>query len=352
MAVFTPANMSLLRNIYIMKNQLLAGLVVLFLYSCQPTPADQLYRFQGHAQGTYYEITYYDNVNRNLQPAVDSLLNAFNLSLSTYEPGSIISRINRDEAEVEVDEWFRTVFLKSMEVAEKTGGSFDFSVGPLVNAWGFGFTDRMKVNQHVIDSLLKLVGYKNYELQGNQLIKRIYGSKLDFNAIAQGFGVDVLGEFLQSKGVQVFLVDIGGEVLARGHKPDGSLWKIGVEKPADEASSDRELKAVIALENRAIATSGNYRRFYEENGVRYSHTIDPFTGYPVRHSLLSASVLASDCMTADAYATAFMVKGVEATINFLKSNPELDAYLIYSADNGEIKTWASDGFQALIEKTY
>jgi FAD:protein FMN transferase len=339
-------------NNYIMRNQFLASLLVIFLFSCQPTPPDQLVKFQGRAQGTYYEITYYDKAGRNLQPAIDSLLDAFNFSLSTYEPNSIISRINRDEADVEVDEWFRTVFLKSMEVAEKTGGSFDFSVGPLVNAWGFGFTDRMQVNPQVIDSLLKLVGYKNFELQGNQIAKKIYGSKIDFNAIAKGYGVDVAGEFLQSKGVKVFLVDIGGEVLARGHKPDGSLWKIGVEKPAGDTDSPRELKAIIALENRAIATSGNYRRYYEEDGVRYSHTIDPFTGYPVRHTLLSASVLASDCMTADAYATAFMVKGVEATIDFLKSNPGLEAYLIYSADNGEIQTWASDGFQALIEKSY
>ncbi|MBE0662203.1 MAG: FAD:protein FMN transferase [Bacteroidales bacterium] len=335
-----------------MRNQLLTGLVFICLYSCQPTPPDQLFKFQGRAQGTYYEITYYDTKGRNFQPEIDSLLNAFNFSLSTYEPKSIISRINRDEADVEVDEWFRTVFLKSVDVAEKTGGSFDFSVGPLVNAWGFGFTDRIKINPHVIDSLLKFVGYKNFELQGNKITKNICGSKLDFNAIAQGYAVDVVGDFLQSKGVKVFLVDIGGEVLAHGHKPDGSLWKIGVESPADEASSSRELKAVIALENRAIATSGNYRKFYEEDGMRYSHTIDPFTGYPVRHSLLSASVLASDCMTADAYATAFMVKGVEPTIEFLKSNPELEAYLIYSADNGKIKTWASDGFQALIEKTY
>jgi thiamine biosynthesis lipoprotein len=159
----------------------------------------------------------------------------------------------------------------------------------------------------------------------------------------------VLGEFLESKGIEIYLVDIGGEVLAKGHKPDGSLWRVGIEKPTETAESARELKAIVSLENMAIATSGNYRRFYEEDGIRYSHTIDPFTGYPVQHTLLSVSVLAGNCMTADAYATAFMVMGLDEAIAFLESDPGLEVFFIYSNSNGEIKTWASAGFEGLIE---
>jgi FAD:protein FMN transferase len=196
---------------------------------------------------------------------------------------------------------------------------------------------------------LQLVGYKDFALEGERLFKENPGSKIDFNAIAKGYAVDVVGEFLSSKGIEVFLVDIGGEVLARGRKPDGNPWKVGVEKPADDAYSSREIEIIIALKNKAIATSGNYRRFYEEDGIRFSHTINPFTGYPVQHTLLSASVLAEDCITADAYATAFMVMGQEATIGFLESNPELEAFLIYSGNDGELKTWASQGFETLKE---
>jgi len=335
-----------------MRNLIISLFVVAFLASCTSEPPLQQVKFGGRAQGTYYEVTYFDKKGRNFQHEIDSVLDAFNLSLSVYEPNSIISRINRDEPDVEVDDWFKTVFTRAVEVAETTGGHFDFSVGPLVNAWGFGFTDRLKINQQAVDSLLLLVGYRNFELRNNKVEKKIQGSKMDFNAIAKGFAVDVLGKFLEEKGINIYLVDIGGEVLARGRKPDGKLWKIGIEKPAETADSDRELKAVIALENMAIATSGNYRRFYEENGIRYSHTIDPFTGYPVQHTLLSASVLAKDCMTADAFATAFMVMGTDKTKEFLKSNPGLEVFLIYSDTVGLINTWASPGFEALIQQTY
>ncbi len=331
------------------KNLILVSAALLTINSCSQPDPDKQVRFQGRAQGTYYEITYFDEQGRNFQPQVDSILDAFNLSLSVYEPNSIISRINRDEPDVALDDWFKTVFKKAREVAENTTGNFDYSVGPLVNAWGFGFTDRMKLSAGKIDSLLKLVGYQNFKIEDNRLIKKIPGSHLDFNAIAKGYAVDVLGEFLGQKGIRIYLIDIGGEVLARGRKPDGSAWRIGIEKPTEDALSARELKSVVRLENMAIATSGNYRRFYEEDGIRYSHTIDPFTGYPVQHSLLSASVLAADCMTADAYATAFMVMGVDATIEFLDSNTHLEAFLIWSGENGEIKTWSSAGFEKLTD---
>jgi FAD:protein FMN transferase len=334
------------------KNIIILSTVILVFNTCIQTVHEKQVRFQGRAQGTYYEITYFDKQGRNFQRQMDSILDAFNLSLSVYEPNSIISRFNRDEPDVEPDNWFITVFNKAREVAEATGGNFDYSVGPLVNAWGFGYTDRLKVSPDVIDSLLKFVGFQNFEIKENRLIKKIPGSQIDFNAIAKGYAVDVLGEFLEQEGIRVYLIDIGGEVLARGRKPDGSAWRIGIEKPTEDALSARELKSVIRLENMAIATSGNYRRFYEQDGIRYSHTIDPLTGYPVQHTLLSASVLAADCMTADAYATAFMVMGVDATIEFLNSRPQLEAFLIYSAENGEIKTWGSHGFEKLLEMAY
>lgn len=339
-------------QLIIMKSLFLAIATIMALAACQPTATNKQLKFQGRAQGTYYEITYYDAEGQNFQAEIDSLLDAFNLSLSVYEPNSIISRINRDEPDVELDEWFITVFSKAYNVAEQTGGSFDFSVGPLVNAWGFGFTDRMKLTPMTVDSLLTLVGYQNFELDDNKLIKKVPGSQIDFNAIAKGYAVDVIGHFLESKNINVYLIDIGGEVLARGLKPDGSPWRIGIEKPAEDALSARELKAIVPLKDMAIATSGNYRRFYEEDGLKYSHTIDPFTGYPVQHSLLSASVLAADCMTADAYATAFMVMGLEATVEFLESYPELEAFLIYADEDAKIKTWGSEGFKALIENEY
>ncbi|NLN95343.1 MAG: FAD:protein FMN transferase [Bacteroidales bacterium] len=305
-------------------------------------------RFQGAAQGTYYDISYFDNQERNFQKEIDSLLDAFNFSVSVYEPNSIISKINRDETDTEADDWFITVFRKAYEVAEATDGYFDFSVGPLVNAWGFGFSDRLHLDRNTIDSLLKLVGYRNFKLENNRIIKAVPGAQIDFNAIAKGYAVDVVAQFIESKGVSRYLVDIGGEVIAHGRKPNGTLWKVGVEKPSEDQNSSRELKAIVELENMAIATSGNYRRFYIEDGVRYSHTIDPFTGYPVQHSLLSVSVLAEDCMTADAYATAFMVMGVEKTIEFLKIRKDLEAFLIYSENGEELQTWISEGFRSKI----
>ncbi|MDP2424309.1 MAG: FAD:protein FMN transferase, partial [Bacteroidales bacterium] len=215
---------------------------------------------------------------------------------------------------------------------------------PLVNAWGFGFTNRMKLNSNKVDSLMQFVGYQNFNLIENKIIKQNPGSAIDFNAIAKGYAVDVVGRFIEGKGISQYLVDIGGEVFARKRKHDGQLWKIGIEKPADQADSQRDLKVILELENEAIATSGNYRRYYEEDGIRYSHTIDPSTGYPVNHSLLSASVLAADCMTADAYATAFMVMGIERAKAYVLSHPGMEAYFIYASKDGSLETWASEGF--------
>ena len=320
------------------------------LLHCQTVRTTQPVKFNGEAQGTYYVVTYFDKQDRNFQVEIDSLFKRFDSSVSVYMPASIISRINNNDNTVSTDRVFNMVFNKSMEISANTGGAFDITVGPLVNAWGFGFTSRIKVDQHGIDSLLPLVNYKAVHLIGNKVYKDNPGIKLDFNAIAQGFSTDEIGEFLLSKGIENFLIDVGGEILGRGKKTNGSFWNVGVEKPSADADDSRTLKAVVKLQNMALSTSGNYRKYFEENGVRYSHTINPKTGFPVKHSLLSVSVLASDCMTADAYATAFMVMGVEKGKEYLKKHPKIDVYFIYAAPDGSMKTFYTKGFEKLIRK--
>jgi FAD:protein FMN transferase len=313
----------------------------LLSFSCknQPEPV----KFLGEAQGTYYAITYYDREMRNFQPEIDSLFRSFDMSASVYVKESLISRFNRNDTSVVADSTFTIIFNKAKEVSENTGGAFDITVMPLVNAWGFGFTERSKVDSALVDSLLPLVGYKNIHLTDGKLFKNNSAVMIDYNAIAQGYTCDLIGDFLENKGIENYLIDVGGEVLGKGQKPDGSNWKVAIEKPAENAGSSRAVQIAVPLENKALATSGNYRKYIEENGIKYSHTIDPATGYPVQHSLLSVSVLAGDCMTADAYATAFMVFGLEKTKEFLNNNKGLEAYLIYD-DHGNLRTWSSEGF--------
>lgn len=315
------------------------------LLACKQEEKPAVY-LSGEAQGTYYAITYYDNQMRNLQNEVDSIFKAFDLSASVYVKESIISRINHNDTAVRADAVFETVFNKANEVSEKTGGAFDITVMPLVNAWGFGFKRKGNVTPAIIDSLLPLIGYKKVKLEDGKLIKQDTAMMIDFNAIAQGYTSDLIGDFLESKGIKNYLVDVGGEVLGVGTKPDGTLWKVGIEKPAKDSLSPREVQIAVELKDNALATSGNYRKYYVEGGQKFSHTIDPVTGYPVQHSVLSVSVLADDCMTADAYATAFMVMGLEKTKEFLKTNKGLEVYIVYD-ENGELKSWSSDGFKAL-----
>ncbi len=300
------------------------------------------------AQGTYYAVTYFDHLERDFQPQIDSLLEAFDMSVSMWQPSSVISRINRSEEGVICDSIFINTYLLARGVAEESNGAFDYTIGPLVNAWGFGFEDRQKVDQALVDSLLPLVDYRYVRLDGNTIIKGKEGIEFDFNAVAQGYSVDLVGDFLASKGLENYLVDIGGEVLAIGEKPGIGSWVVGIEKPSLDEFSERELEASITLTNRAMATSGNYRKFYEEDGVRYSHTIDPETGYPVTHTLLSVSVIASEAGTADAWATAFMVMGLEKAKQFVESKSELEAFFIYSGEDGSLEIYATDGMKELL----
>lgn len=323
-------------------------LIIIIMIACMPQ-RQKLVKFQGDTQGTYYMVSYYDMQGRDLKPQIDSLLSAFDRVASMWVDSSIITRINRNEMLEITNSDFIYLYQLSKTIYEASGGAFDPTVGPLVNAWGFGFTDRMKVDQQVVDSILPFIGFDKVSFENGKIEKKDARVQFDFNAIAQGYSVDLVGEFLESKGIKNYLIDIGGEVLGIGHKPNGDIWKVGIEKPADNAEYGDAIEAIVKLENKAMATSGNYRKFYEENGVRYSHTIDPKTGYPVHHSILSVSVMADNCGEADAWATAFMVLGLEKSIEILGKNKNLDAYFIYSgASSGDFRTYFTNGFEKII----
>ena len=333
-----------------MKLIFLTVAVFVIFTNCKRASNDTI-TITGEAQGTTYQITYSSKDNSNFTGPIDSILRKIDLSLSTYNPASIISRINSNDTSVIVDDYFIEVFNKSIDVSEKTKGLFDVTVAPVINAWGFGFTKKAKVSAATIDSLLQYIGYQMVKLEGKRLIKEKPQIMLDFNAIAQGYTVDVLGSYLESKGIAHYLVELGGEVKAKGKKDNGEYWKIGIDRPNETPSDIRPLKAIVKLKDRALATSGNYRKFYIEDGKKYAHIIDPFTGYPAKHNLLSATVIAADCMTADAYATAFMVMGVEKSKHFLSENQELhlEVFFIYD-ENGLWKTYTSGTLKEWIEE--
>ncbi len=325
---------------------------LLFLFSCSSQEDVSPVKLIGEAQGTYYSITYFDVEERNFQSEIDSILTAFDQSVSLWVPNSVLSKVNRNDSTVKIDAFFKLNFKLAKQVSKATDGAFDFTVAPLVKAWGFGFDENKKVDSNIIDSLLPLIDYRNVEIKNGTVVKSDPRITFDFNAIAQGFSVDVIAAWLESKSIESYLVDIGGEVKAKGNKPDGSLWKVGIEKPTKNKDDARDLKAVVELKNNSIATSGNYRKFYEEDGIRYSHTIDPQSGYPVRHSLLSVSVLTENTGLADAYATAFMVWGFEKSKSFVESTPELEAFFIYSNKSGDFQTYATTGFRKVITKEF
>ncbi len=330
------------------------GLILVFLSRCnQPTKtAAKPIHLQGEAQGTYYSMLYYDSLNRNFHVQVDSILKAFDQSVSLWVPGSILSRVNRNDTNVVLDQHFIGNFNYSQQVSKATHGAFDMTVGPLVEAWGFGFESRKKVSKRMVDSLMPFIGYKKIKLVNGKVIKDVPQMRIDFNGIAQGYSDDVVGRFFSSKGIHNYLIDIGGEVTARGNKADGSPWKVGIEKPAPDKDSPRVLKAVIALKNCSVATSGSYRKYYVENGIRYSHTIDPKTGYPVQHSLLSVSVLTNNTALADAYATAFMVMGYHESREFVEKHSNLDAFFIWSEKDGTFQSYATPGFKKVMMKQF
>ncbi len=315
--------------------------------ACQQNP--KYIENQGFIYGTIYSIKYESPDGKDLQEGIEAEMNGLNHSLSTFDSLSVISKINRNQ-NVVPDDYFLTVFNKAMKISEITDGAFDITVAPMVNVWGFGFKHKEQVTPELIDSLKKIVGYKKIRVSGDKIIKDHPNTMLDCSAIAKGFACDVVGDYLARQGCKNYMIDIGGEIVAQGVNAKGNYWAIGVSKPVDDPSPVyQEMKAVVSLKDKALATSGNYRNFYIENGKKYAHTIDPHTGYPVQHSLLSATVLADDCMTADAFATSFMVLGLEEAEKIVTQTDGLDAYLIYSEKNGEMKTWFSKGFSEMLD---
>ena len=332
-----------------MKSVTLYSLFLVCMSGCSSN-TDKLIKISGEAQGTTYHISLLADGKTDYKPAIDSIFKKIDSSLSSYLHGSIISRINRNENNVLLDDHFIKVFNKSAEIAVRTSGVFDVTVAPIINAWGFGFSKKVKVDSSMIKYLLQFIGYKMVSVQGNKLVKEKPEIELDFNGIAQGYTVDVIAAYLDSKDLESYIVELGGEVIAKGEKASHEYWKIGIDKPIEDPLDKREIKSILKLYNHSLATSGNYRKFYEEDGQKYSHIIDPSTGYPAKNNLLSASVITNDCMTADAYATVFMVMGLEKSLQFLEDNKELNlgVFFIFN-ENGVMKTYVSEALNKWME---
>ena len=303
---------------------------------------------EGMVFGTIYHITYQSDTN--YQKEIEAELQKVDNSLSPFNKTSIISRVNRNE-KVKVDEMFSEVFQLAEKISGDTDGAFDITVAPMVNAWGFGFKTGNPPTKQTIDSLRAIVGFHTVSLQDGYVIKKNPKTMLDCSAIAKGYGTDVVARFLKKKGVQNFMVEIGGEIVVNGNSEKLQPWRIGINKPTDDSlNTSQAIQDVVSVSNIAMATSGNYRNFYYKNGKKYAHTINPKTGYPVQHNILSATVFADDCATADAYATSFMVLGLDGARKILEKHPELCAYLIYSDQKGCNQIWYSPSLQKKLGK--
>lgn len=318
----------------------------------KPDPAEQeivtgKLTLTGNTMGTTYRVVYLDEQERNFQSALDSILQGFNQSLSTYIQDSEISRFNRNDTLTFALPYFLPVLEESKKVFAVTSGSFDPTVGPLVNLWGFGPGGPQLKDSVNISSLLRLVDFNAIVFDSLSVRKLRPGMYLDFSAIAKGYGVDVLGDFLEKKGITDFLVEIGGELVARGTNEKGEIWKVGINKPEELGRAD-ELYSIVALNNQGMATSGNYRNYYELDSIKVSHTINPATGRPVSHGLLSATVIAQNCMRADALATALMVMGTEKAIALQQELGDFEVFLIYNNPGGELVFYASDGLKPFL----
>ncbi|MBE6274216.1 MAG: FAD:protein FMN transferase [Bacteroides sp.] len=303
---------------------------------------------EGMVFGTIYKITYQHN--DDLQNEIKAAMMEVDNSLSPYNPNSIITRINHNEDTV-LNEHFLHVFNLAQQISAETEGAFDITVAPLVNAWGFGFKHSIDIDPNVIDSLRQFVGYQKIKLEDGKIVKEDARTMLDCSAIAKGYGVDRVARLLDQKGVQHYMVDIGGEVVLKGKNPRMKTWRIGINKPVEDSLSvNQELQTILEVSDVGMATSGNYRKFYYKDGKRYAHTIDPRVGTPVQHNILSATVIAKDCTTADAYATAFMVMGLEEAKAFCEAHPELHAYFICDGEGDSYEIFATPGMEKWMVK--
>lgn len=303
---------------------------------------------RGMVFGTVYHITYQSS--KSLQKDIEAELAKVDASLSPFNKRSIITAVNENRDTV-VNKMFSDVFALAMKISDSTNGAFDITVAPLVNAWGFGFKGGAMPSRHQVDSLKALVGYHKVSFTNGRVSKTDPRIMLDCSSIAKGYGCDVVAKFLSAKGIDNYMVEIGGEIVTRGISEKRLPWKIGVTKPTDDSLNvNQEIQTIINVTDKAMATSGNYRNFYYKNGRKYAHTIDPSTGYPVQHNILSSTVIADDCATADAYATAFMVMGLDKAKAILSRHPELMAYFILASDDGTNKVWFSPSMKDKIAK--
>lgn len=307
------------------------------LVSCVKQPQKMV--LQGLVQGSYYAITYYDEEGRNFQQEIDSIFHAVDMSVNLWVDSSVICKVNRNE-EVTLDQ----IFIDNFEIAQRaaaiSNGYFDPTISPLVAAWGFSAKTGDTITPQLVDSLKQLVDYRKVQIEDDKLIKENPAMKLDFNAIAQGYTTDLVSAMLDAKGIKSYIVDVGGEIFARGTKPDGKPWVVGIEKPAADWDSERVVQQRVELQDKGIVTSGSYRKYVEREGKRYSHCIDPMTGYPVEHNLLSATVIAENATWADALASVCMVMGMERSLELIKTLDGVEVFYIFVNDRNELETYS------------
>mgnify|MGYP003289091031 FL=1 len=323
-------------------NYLLIALMAISMTGCK-----KFYQNQGSVFGTYYNIQY--KSSSDLEPAIKECLKEFDASLSMYNQNSIIARINRNE-DVETNAYIEEAYKAAVYVSDMSQGAFDITVAPLVNAWGFGFKNKENITKELLDSLLQFVDYKSLTLtEDHHILKSDSRTMMDFSALAKGYACDVIADLLAENGCKNFLVDIGGEVVARGKNSKGEKWAIGITKPIDDTTGKTNmLQDIINTTDICMATSGNYRNYYFEDGVRRSHTIDPRTGYPVHHKLLSATVIAPNCVLADALATTCMVMGEYAAAVMISQMREVGFYFILTDMEGELIVKTSNNWVKLL----
>lgn len=302
---------------------------------------------QGLVFGTMYKITYQSD--ENLKNEIEAELEKVNQSLSPFSKESVITHINQN-TDLTADSLFTYVFQLAKQISEETHGAFDITVAPLVNAWGFGFKNATQIDSLTIDSIRQFVGIDKVRMENGKVIKDDPRLMLDCSAIAKGFGVDCVARLFDRKGIKNYMIDIGGELVMKGENAQMNTWRIGINKPIDDSLAvNQELQTILEISNAGMATSGNYRNFYYKDGKKYAHIIDPRTGYPVQHNILSSTVVAKDCATADAYATSFMVLGLDSAKAVCNAHPELDAYFIYSKDNGETGVYFTEGMKKYLK---
>lgn len=304
------------------------------MIGCSPVEKQH---FFGTTQGSYYSIIYYDEDKRDFSREFDSIFKEIENTLSLWDENSLIRKVNRNDTAVVLNQIFIDNFNYAMSAAELSEGYFDPTIGPLVAAWGFHFKERMTMTPEIVDSLRQMVGYKKVKIEDGRVVKENPNMTLDFNAVAQGYTTDMIGEFLLSKDVDNFLVDVGGEIMAKGNKPYGEPWKVGIEKPAENKDDERIVQEIVELKDKSIVTSGNYRKYVEHNGKRYSHSLNPMTGYPSDNNLLSATIICDNTAWADCLASICMLVGMEKAIEIIETQDNVEAFFIYE-ENGEVFT--------------